>query len=286
MHILKDKLQIFITIIFLSFAGWQLSFQSVVRAQGLSVQWFGGTYGVVALIGACIGFFTAHKWGGFKTVLGKALMLFSLGLLAQELGQLIYTYYVYGAKTGIPYPSVGDIAYFGSVILYILAAVFLGKAAGVKFSLQRNVYKVVAIVIPAALLITSYAILLHHHQYDTHKPLTVLLDFGYPMGQATYISFAITAYLLSRRLLGGIMRAGISLIILALVVQYVSDFTFVYQNSHNLYVPGKFDDFFYLLAYFAMATALNKFRLIYVGLSKRAAGPAPEAAAPATGGTA
>ena len=275
----KDKVQILITVIFLAFAVWQLSFQSIVDKQGLSVQWFGGTYGFMALFGSCIGFVTAHKWGGFKTVLGKALMLFSLGLLAQELGQLIYTYYVYGAKTGIPYPSVGDIAYFGSVILYIFAAIYLGKAAGVKFSFQRPIYKVIALLVPAVLLATSYVILLHHHQYNTHKPLTVVLDFGYPMGQATYISLAITAYLLSRKLLGGIMRAGISLIILALVVQYVADFTFVYQNSRGTYVPGKFDDFFYLLSYFAMGTALNKFRLIYFGLSRKAVNATPDVAA-------
>src|SRR5258708_4784024 len=132
----KRWLQVLVTVVFLGFVVWWVSFQHVVEAQGVTVQWFGGTYGLMALIGAVIGLFAAAKWGGLKSVLGKALTFFSLGLLAQELGQLIYTYYVYGAKVQIPYPSWGDVAYFGSVVLYVIAAFFLARVAGARFSLR------------------------------------------------------------------------------------------------------------------------------------------------------
>src|SRR3982750_1759302 len=105
MGLTKNKLQILITIVFLGFAVWWATLQPDLDQQGLSVQWFGGTYGLMALIGSLMGFTAAQKWGGFRTVLGKSLMFFSFGLLAQEIGQLIYTYYVYGAKVEIPYPS-------------------------------------------------------------------------------------------------------------------------------------------------------------------------------------
>ncbi len=264
MSVTKNKLQILVTLIFLGFVTWWASFQHVVAKQGLAVQWYGGTYGVVALIGAVIGFSTAKKWGGHRTVLGKALMFFSLSLLAQEAGQLIYTYYIYGAKIQIPYPSWGDAAYFGSVLLYIWAAIFLAKAVGVKFSLKKRLsYKITAAVLPLILLVVSYAILLHHHQYNTSKPLTVFLDAGYPIGEALYISIATVAYLLSRKMLGGIMRSGILLIILALLIQYISDFNFVYQSSRGTYLSGKYADLLYLIAYFAMTSALIRFRTIY-----------------------
>lgn len=263
---MKNKLQILVTVIFLGIVGWWISFQHVVNQQGLSVQWFSATYGIVALIGSIIGFLAARKWGGFRTVLGKALTFFSLGLLAQEAGQLIYAYYIYVAKVQIPYPSWGDVAYFGSVLLYITAALFLAKAAGAKFSLKDTKYKAIAILVPLVLLIASYTILLHNHHYDTSKPLTVFLDFGYPMGQAIYISIAITAYLLSRKLLGGVMKQGIVLIIIALFVQYVADSTFIYQSSRNTYLSGKYDDLIYLIAYFAMTTAMIKFHTIYSSL--------------------
>src|SRR5438105_2602672 len=128
---LKNKTQLLLTAVFLAYVIWWASFQSVVTDQGVSVQRFGATYGVVALLGAVFGFLAARKWGGFKTIMGRSLMLFSLSLLFQEAGQIIYTYYIYGAKIQIPYPSWGDLAYFGSVLIYIYATVLLAKAMGV-----------------------------------------------------------------------------------------------------------------------------------------------------------
>lgn len=269
MNIFKSKIQILLTVVFLAYVAWWASFQSVVVNQGPSVQWFGGTYGIIALIGACIGFSAMRKWGGHKTVLGRALLFYALGLLAQEIGQLTYQYYVTVAKIQIPYPSWGDIGFFGGVLLYIYATVLLCKAVGVRFSLQRKKYKLIAILVFAAILSTSYFVFLHHHQYDWHKPLTVFLDLGYPLGQAIYISLAVTAYLLSRRMLGGIMRAGILIIILALVVQYFSDFTFLYQSSRGTWLQGRWNDLSYCVAYFILATAMVKFNLIYSDLRKK-----------------
>jgi hypothetical protein len=271
MNILKNKLQIFVTLVFLGYLGWWLSFQHVVENQGLSVQWFGGTYGLVALIGAVIGFLAARRWGGFKTQLGKALMFFSLALLLQEAGQLILTYYIYGSKIQIPYPSWGDVAYFGSTLSYICGATYLAKTAGVRFSLKNNFYRVIAILIPVILLAVSYWVFLHNHQYDWHKPLTVFLDLGYPIGDATYISLAITAYLLTRKSLGGIMRPGILILILALFAQYISDFTFLYQSNRGTYLAGKYDDLSYLITYFIAATAMIRFNAVYANLRKKTA---------------
>jgi hypothetical protein len=193
-------------------------------------------------------------------------MFFSLGLFAQEAGQLIYAYYIVVSKIQIPYPSWGDVAYFGSTLLYIIAALYLAKAAGAKLSLKSMKYKTITVIIPVAILVASYLILLHNHQYDTSKPLTVFLDAGYPIGEAIYVSIATVAYLLSRKLLGGVMKAGILLVILALVIEYISDFTFVYQSNRGTYVGGEYDDLFYLIAYLAMSTAMIKFYTIYVQL--------------------
>ena len=280
MSLLKNKLQLFVTAAFLGYIIWWASFQHVVTNQGLAVQWFGGTYGVLALLGAIIGFITARKWGGHKTVLGKALMFFSLGLLAQAAGQLILTYYIYVSKIQIPYPSWGDVAYFGSTLFYLSGAFFLTKAVGIKFSFRSTKYKAMAVLVPVVLLSVSYWLLLHHHQYNWHKPVTVLLDLGYPLGDASYISLAIVAYLLSRKMLGGIMRKGILVLIFALVLQYIADFTFLYQSNRGTYLSGKMDDLSYLIAYFVTTTAMIKFHAIYRGLKSNAktAAPKPEIA--------
>jgi hypothetical protein len=222
----------------------------------------------MALIGAVIGVKAARKWGGFGTVLGKALMFFSLGLLAQEVGQLIVAYYVYVSKIQIPYPSLGDIAYFTSTLSYICGGFFLAKAVGVKFSLKSDKYKTLALV-PLALLALSYWVFLHNHVYDFNKPVTVFLDFGYPVGDAIYISLALVAFLLSRKLLGGVMRAGILIFVFALSLQYISDFSFLYQSSRGTFLGGQWVDLLYLCAYFLMVTAMVKSLSIYNGLRNK-----------------
>jgi len=271
MSVLKSKLQLFLIIIFLGYVGWWISFQHVVAKGTLSNQWYGYTYGFIALIGAIIGLLAARKWGGFRTVLGKAILFFSLSLLAQDAGQIIYAYYIVVAKIQIPYPSWGDVAYFGSVLLYITAAIFLAKAAGVKYALKQSRYKAIAVLLPILILSISSAIILHKHQFDTSKPMTVLLDVGYPVGEAIYISIAVLAYMLSRKLIGGVLGRATLFVIAAFVVQYIADFTFIYQSDRNSYVPGSYDDFLYLISYFVGALTMARFYVIYSDLKSKPA---------------
>lgn len=278
MKIQKNKLLISVSLIFLGFVVWWISFQAVVEAQGSSVNWFENTYGLIALVGAIVGFVAMKRWGGRKTVLGKALLFFSLGLLAQEAGQLISSYYTQIAKTDLPYPSLGDVAYFGSVLLYIAAALHLTKISGAKFAFRQTKYRIIAVLVPVVLLSISYVVLLKGYQLDTAHPLTVILDLGYPLGQAIYISIAIVAYLLSAKQLGGVMKAGILTVIFALCVQYLSDFRFIYQVHHDQYVPGRLADLLYLLSYFLMSVALIKFLSIHYGLSAKANTSSPSVA--------
>jgi hypothetical protein len=279
MKLNKNKLQIFITLVFIGFVGWWISFQSGLKAQGLSVQWFEGVYGLIALFGSIIGFVTARRWGGHKTVLGKALLFFSFGLLAQEAGQLILNYYIYVSKIQIPYPSLGDIAYSVSTLSYLCGGLFLAKAVGIKYSLKSTKYRALAGIVPLVLFIASFVIFLHHYVYDFHHPLTVFLNLFYPLGDATYIAMGIVAFLLSRKMLGGIMRAGILILILALILQYSADFSFLYASSRASYLAGNHVDLLYLISYFVTTTALIRFfythsRLSTVGDSSAANPPA------------
>ena len=272
MSITKNKLQILLVLIYIGFVGWWASFQHVLQGQGMSIQWFGGTYGVTALIGSIIGFVTASRWGGFKTVLGKALMFFSIGLLAQEAGQLITTYYIYGMHIDIPYPSWGDLAYFSSTLSYLLGGFYLCKSVGAGIALKSGKFKAIAVLVPVLMLAISYGFFLNHHQYDFYKPLTVFLDAGYPLGDALYVSMALLAFLLSRKLLGGVMRKGLLVLMLALAVQYAADFTFLYKSSRGTWIAGSYDDIFYLSAYFTTAIALSIFYKVYSNLKAETGG--------------
>lgn len=262
----NSKAKILLTLLFLALTSWWVFLIASGHTSGDSKnQLFAASYGVMALVGGFVGLAASRKWGGAKSVLGKALLLFSLGLFAQEFGQLTYSYYIYFLKEPVPYPSIGDIGYFGSVLLYIWAAVLLAKTAGVGVALKSKSRVLFALLLPAAMLAISYTVFLRGYKFDfssLHSSLTVFLDFGYPLGQAIYVAIAFLTYLLSKKLLGGVMKKKILILLFALVVQYIADFTFLYQNIHEKWVVGGWNDYLYLVAYFIMAIALNGFRTV------------------------
>ncbi len=217
-------------------------------------------YPFLSLIGSLVGLYVARKWGGLKSVLGKVISMFSFGLFAQFFGQAMYAYYIYVTGIEVPYPSLGDIGYFGSVIFYIIGAIYLAKVSGFRFSFRSLEGKLISIIIPLILLVFSYAFFLKGYEYDWSNTLKILLDFGYPLGQATYVSIAILAFLMSRNILGGLLKKPIIFIIIALVFQYLSDFTFLYQASRGTWYVGGINDFMYFISYFIMTLAL-----IYIG---------------------
>jgi hypothetical protein len=68
---------------------------------------------------------------------------------------------------------------------------------------------------------------------------------------------------LSRKVLGGIMRIPILYLLIALIAQYLSDYIFLYQfNAGNWYVGG-LNDFMYLLSYFLMAIGLIRLSVAF-----------------------
>ena len=56
--------------------------------------------------------------------------------------------------------------------------------------------------------------------------------------------------------------------IVALVGQYVADFTFLYQSSRGTFVGGGIDDYLYLFSYFLMSVALIQLALTFKRIKK------------------
>lgn len=224
---------------------------------------FPSIYGVMALWGGIWGIMVAKKWGGLTSVMGKAMIMFSLGLFAQVFGQIVYAYIAFFKQAEVPYPSLGDLGYFGSIPFYIFGVIYLAHAAGVKIRLKLFMNKIQALIIPLVLLSAGYFLFLRGYEFDWSSPVRIFLDFGYPLGQAIYISLTILTYLFSRGVLGGIMKSKILFILLALVIQFFSDYTFLYQSSHGTWTAGGVNDYMYLVSYFCMAFALIQFEAVY-----------------------
>jgi len=231
---------------------------------------FGITYCLVAFWGALWGIFIAVKWGGLKSVMGKALVLFSLGLFAQTFGQITYSLYAIVLKIEMPYPSIGDLGFFGSIPLYICGMVYLAQASGISISLREFKNRIQVVLLPLVLLALSYFIFLKGYEFDWTQPLAIILDFGYPLGQSIYISIALLTFILSKNSLGGKMKNRILLVLFALVLQYLSDFMFLYQASNNVWSVSGLNDYLYFVSYFFMALSLIQFKTVYNELRHRA----------------
>jgi hypothetical protein len=252
----EEKIAYFVTFLLAAiyFSWWVINF-TVGHPGDRSHELYSDSYWIVALIGTVYGFFVSKQWGGAKSVFGRALLLFTLGLFAQVFGQVTYSYFALFRGIQASYPSIGDIGYFGSVVLYIVGVLILSKAVGARFKSASIYQKVVAVVAPLALLTLSYAIFLRGYQFTGH-PVTTFLDFGYPLGQASYISLALLTYILSVKLLGGKMKNKVLLLLAALLIQYIADFSFLYRDSHNQWYAGDASDLAYQIAYLFMTIAL------------------------------
>ncbi len=176
-----------------------------------------------------------------------------IGQVNTGLGFFSYFFYQ-GIDT--PYPSIADIGFFGSIPCYIYGAFLLVKFYNTKRSIRTLKNLSLAFTIPLAMLLLSYKIFLDQYILDWSTPLKVLLDFGYPLGQAVYVSLAILAFLISVTNLGGIMRKPTILFIFSLIAQYVADYIFLYTSNNGTFVGGGFVDYLYMLAYFLMAVSL------------------------------
>ena len=258
--LLSNPMAKMLTILFVVISIWWLfihPFDSQTAVDTKNI--WSSVYWHISFLGGIFGVIIAYYWQGHRSIIGKAILAFSIGLFLQSFGQITYNCYTLFAKIQAPYPSIGDIGYFGSIFAYIYGALLLAKASGMKYSIQPSRNRLLAILLPLLMLCASYLIFLHNYQFSGSW-LTTILDFGYPLGQAVYVAIALLVVYMSRNYLGGAMGKPIVLLLVALIAQYISDTDFLYQANHSLWYAGSLGDYLYAISYFLMAMAL-----VYIG---------------------
>lgn len=253
----RNNIYAFVTLVlFAALTTFWVTTHMLYEPASLTWEIFAASYGIMALWGGLVGLIASKAWGGWKSVFGRAMIMFSLGLLLQEFGQLSYSYIIYVQQIDIPYPSIGDIGFFGSIPAYIYGVFLLGRAAGVHLNLKSYSSQLKAIILPLVLLGVSYYSFLLDYDPTEVGTLALLLDFGYPLGQALYVSLAGLVFLLSRTMLGGVLQKPALLMLIALFTQYAADYMFLYQNIQETWVVGGMNDYLYLVSYTLMTVGL------------------------------
>ena len=253
-------------LLFLFFTVWWVYMTAFLPKDHFLYAYFGTLYGIIALWGGIWGLVISRQWGGLKSIMGRAMIMLSFGLFFQEFGQCVYTYYIFVLHIDIPYPSLGDVGFFGTIPYYIYGAYLLAKASAVRVSLKSFESKLQAIIIPVVMVFLAYILILRNYNFDLTTPVETFLNFGYPFGQAIYISIGILTYSLTRNILGGLMRKKILFIILAFFAQFIADYAFViFKDS---YYPGSILDYLYVVAYFFMAIGLIQLKTVLDNIRK------------------
>jgi hypothetical protein len=212
----------------------------------------------IAVWGVYWGFKWARKQGGFKTPLGSAINLLTFGLVGQVLGHNLYYMYVFVLQTEVPYPGLPDIGYMASTILYIVAAIQLGRAISVNFNLKKIVKRQwLALVIPSAITVGYYFLTRNNFNLDWANPAKIVADFAYPVVGAFYLLTALYIYFSPQGNVNRAVRNTLLILFGALGMQYLADtlYTAIGQTS---WINGSLADCTYFFAYFLMAVAIIK----------------------------
>ncbi len=211
------------------------------------------SYGIIAIVGSVLGIISSGRWGYHKSLVGMALVTLSLGLLMQGLGQFTYTYLVLVVQTEDLYPSIAEIFFVASIILYIIGSFYLATVVGVTRSLKDMKTILISFTLAVFLLFFAYYKFITEHD-DTmdSNALLILLEIFYPFGQSLFVFFAFLGLLLIKNIAKGKMASHVFLIFMGLLAQFFAD---------TLYskVPEQLSDMLYISSYVLMASALLYF---------------------------
>lgn len=257
--IIKNKVTYWILFLYIIVLIWwiKLQFRALGSSETYLFNWF---YGLIGLSGGLYGIkLSLTKWGGWKSVIGKGIILLPLGLIGQWFGLQVWTYYNVVVKVEVPYPSLADLGYFALIPAYTLGAWMFAHASGAKFSLRTKSGKILALIIPFIALVIAYALFLKDIGFDLSNPVKLFLDIGYPLGEIIPVSIALFTFTLSRNLLGGTMKSRILYLVGAFFFQFLTEYAFLYAAGAATYVNGGFNDLMYATSYTIMSLGLIAF---------------------------
>lgn len=219
--------------------------------------WF---YGFIAISGALYGIYISNKkWGGWKSIIGKGLILLPVGLLSQAFGVTLWFYYNSILKIDVPYPSWADLGFFGLIPAYTAGAWMFALASGAKFSLRTSGGKLYAFFIPLVSLVVAYGLFLKNVGFDLSDPIKTFLDIGYPLGEIIPVSIALFILTLSNKFLGGTMKNRILFLTGAFFFQFLTEYAFLYTAGAETYINGGWNDLMYATSYTIMSLGLIAF---------------------------
>lgn len=251
---------VFISLIYLFFIGWFLKLWLNEQKDSIENLWT-NFYGIIPIIGGIWGIFISRKWGSFRSMVGRAIVFVSLGLIFWGIGISIWVFYNLVLNEAIPYPSWADAAFIVSWPLWGIGAVYLSRATGAQFGLRNKNGKLFLFFMPVVVIIFSYYFLVTVARGGILVPsiegyLKLFFDLAYPIGDVIILTIALLVYGLSYKYLGGKYRYAVYLILFSFALNYLADFIFSYTTTIETYYNGSLADVFFATTMFVMSLGL------------------------------
>jgi hypothetical protein len=207
------------------------------------------------------GLLKAHAWGGWKSVMGRAVGSLSLGMITWATGNMIWVWYLFYANVEVPYPSLADAIFVLSWPLWSYGVWNLSKATGAKFGLRTTGGKFLLVLVPLACAALSYYLLIMVARGGVIDfnvdSLQLFFDLFYPFGSMVIFSIVGVVYMLSRNFLGGRYRIAILLLFLGFIGNYISDFTFSYTTNTGTYFNASLIDYIFSVSLYLISMGIT-----------------------------
>lgn len=204
---------------------------------------------LIILVAAFIGFNMVKSFT-FKSVIGKSIAFISLGMLSWGIGSLVWLYYNIMLQTEVPYPSLADVGFLGTIPLATCGLFLLLKNIKIKFD-AKIIFKVIAI--PIVVFLFTYWLFIHSKLGENVSTLEKILNVTYPMGDVVFLSFTIVILSLTK---GAKLFRSISMICAGFIIQTIADFSFSWTTATGTYYSGNWVDVLFALAFFTLGIGM------------------------------
>lgn len=193
-----------------------------------------------------------------KGFIDKGIFFSGLGLFLWGCGEIVWSYYNFVVGISAPYPSFADLGFAPSVIFYCIGAVYLARAAGADFGLQRKYAKLFIAVSSIVMFVFSYYVLIVIARQGTlvtpgDPILKSVFDLAYPIGDFISLTSAVVLSGLAFKFITKEYRLAILSVLGGLAVMFIADSVFSYTTSMGTYFNGDFGDLIFTIALFLIS---------------------------------
>lgn len=219
---------------------------------------------LIPIAGGFIGLSVAKTWSGFKSKLGRAISLYSFGLLAWGLGEVGWLIFIYVlGRTEVPYPSPADFMFMFGEIMWYVGSITIAGVIGAQYGIKTSAGIAKAVISSIIAVVISYVLLVivarHGSLNADGFSLKTFFDFYYPIASALSLTLVSVVYFVSRKFLGGIYKRSLLILFAGFVFLFFGDFLYTYSTLRNIYFNGQWSDMLFTTAMLTLTWGLLRY---------------------------